>query len=83
MENKKLHYLMGTNMIAYIKSKGIIEDSIEFTSDSKVKYWFEDNENLYQIIREFKENKLIQEFVNQQNIVKQTIIKLRNANKSS
>jgi ribosomal protein S18 len=72
-----LHYLMGTNMIAYLKMKGFEEVDVEFTDNNKVKYWFKNSNELHDTIREFKENKLIQEYVSQQNKIKDKIIELR------
>lgn len=79
--NQKLYYLMGTNMIAYLKSKGINEEYVEFTENKKVKYWFQDTQELYDTIREFENNTEIQEFVKQLSDIKKKVIELRNNNK--
>lgn len=81
MSKENLHYIMGTNMVAYVKSKGFIEEKVELTKDTnKLKYWFKPTDELFNAMREFKSNKEIQEFVRCQNEIKQMIITMRTAN---
>jgi hypothetical protein len=76
MYNKEdLHYLMGTNMIAYVKLKGISEEEIEFTEDGKIKYWFKKSDDLFEAIREFKEDEKINDYIKIQNEIKANGIK--------
>jgi hypothetical protein len=78
LDKEGLYFLMGTHMIAYIKSKGIEEEIIEITDDTgKLKYWFKSTDELFDIIRDFKDDIKIQNFLKCQNEVKMKMIELR------
>lgn len=77
-QNKdKLHYIMSTNTIAWLKANGINEEYIEITENNKLKYYFKNNDELFGMIRQFKENAELQRFINQQNRVKSKIYEIR------
>lgn len=76
---KGLYFLMGTHMISYIKAKGVEEVDVEITKDTgKLKYWFKSTDELFDTIREFKEDIKIQNFLKCQNEVKNKMIELKN-----
>jgi vacuolar-type H+-ATPase subunit C/Vma6 len=80
MKRDGLYYLMGVNMIAYVKTKGLQEVDIEYTNDGKVKYWFENTIAFDNAVKDFKKDKLIQDYTSCQIDIKNKIIELRDEN---
>ena len=61
---QKLRYLMSINVVAYLRANGHeIVGTPKKTEDGKLKFWFEDTEELKDLLGKYNKDEFLQLFI--------------------
>jgi len=75
MEEQKLRYLMSLNVVSYLRSYGIepVNPEPDVTSDGKIKYWFDNSEEVRNLLTQYNNDEFVQRFIGKLRLTKSEI----------